>query len=91
MKKMKMDFVLMGREKMDKIEVTSFNDLPFEERKRITFYTWEEKVLTLNQVLNMFETEIGSRQKDRLKIWIKDIQKSIDQKYEVRKDDNCKD
>ena len=66
-----------------------FNDLPFEERKRINYYINQFRVLTLEQVLSMLDNSIGQYQKQKVKKWIKGIKELINEdenEYEERED-----
>lgn len=60
---------------MDKVSIISFNSLPFEERKKIAYYTNEEKMLTIRQVISMLDDSIGQYQKRKLREWIKNLEK----------------
>lgn len=66
-----------------------FNDLPFEERKRINYYINQFRVLTLEQVLSMLDNSIGQYQKQKIKRWIKGIKEFMNEyenEYEERED-----
>ena len=55
-----------------------FNDLPFEERKRINYYINQFRILTLEQVILMLNNSIGSYQKQKIRDWIKDIKRFME-------------
>ena len=58
----------------DKEKPCPFNDLPFEERKRINYYINEARILLLKQVLYKLNNSIGEYQKKKLRAWIKNIE-----------------
>lgn len=60
---------------MAKTNVAPFNSLPFEERKKIAYYTNEEKILTIRQVISMLDDSIGQYQKRKLRDWLKNLEK----------------
>ena len=51
-----------------------FNDLPFEERKRINYYINEHTIRTLEQVIALLGDSIGQYQKRKLRKWIFNIE-----------------
>lgn len=50
-----------------------FNDLPFEERKRINYYINQSRIRMLEQVISMLDNSIGQYQKKKLRDWIRGI------------------
>ena len=58
----------------DKLKPCPFNELPFEERKRINYYINEARILLLKQVILELNNSIGEYQKKKLRDWIKDIE-----------------
>ena len=60
---------------MGKTSVIPFNSLPFEERRKITYYTNEEKTLTIRQVISMLDDSVGQYQKRKLREWLKNLEK----------------
>lgn len=60
---------------MAKTCVIPFNSLPFEERRKIAYYTNEEKMLTIRQVISILDDSIGQYQKRKLREWLKSLEK----------------
>ena len=58
----------------DKLKPCPFNELPFEERKRINYYINEARILLLKQVILKLNNSIGEYQKKKLRDWIKGIE-----------------
>lgn len=70
---------------MDKIKVRNFNDLPFEERQRIAYYTERGRLQAFNQVLSKLKNDIGYNQKEKITRWISNIESGLAREYEVIK------
>lgn len=62
-----------------------FNELPFEERKRINYYINQFRILTLEQTISMLNHSIGDYQKNKIRKWIKGIKEVMQREWE---DDN---
>lgn len=60
---------------MAKTSVIPFNSLSLEERRKIAYYTNEEKMLTIRQVISMLDDSIGRYQKRKLREWLKNLEK----------------
>lgn len=60
---------------MAKTSVIPFNSLPFEERRKIAYYTNEEKMLTIRQAILMLDDSIGRYQKRKLREWLNNLEK----------------
>ena len=58
----------------DNLKPCPFNELPFEERKRINYYINEARILLLKQVIIKLNNSIGEYQKKKLRDWIKGIE-----------------
>lgn len=67
----------------EKTKVKEFNSLPFEERKKIIYYTNEEKILTINQVLHKLKDSIGPYQRNKLNEWRRNIERCNEREYEL--------
>ena len=52
------------------IESSDFNDLPFEERKRISKYLSRMQILTLWQVLNKYSDVVTPAWKKKVRAWL---------------------
>ena len=52
------------------IESSDFNDLPFEERIRISKYLSRMQILTLWQVLNKYDDLVTPAWKKRVRSWL---------------------
>ena len=66
-----------------KVKVKPFNDLPFEERVKIAYYTEEARVQGMKQVLATLKNDIGNNQKRKINLWVQNIEKSLESKYKV--------
>lgn len=53
------------------IESSDFNDLPFEERKKICKYLSRMQILTLWQVLNKYNDFVTPAWKKKMRAWLK--------------------
>ena len=60
-----------------------FNDLPFEERKRINYYINEARILMLRQVMSMLADSIGRYQREKLTRWKDDIEDFMRKEWEA--------
>lgn len=69
----------------DKIKVVPFNDLSFEERRKINFYLNEANVRTLQQVNIMLKDSIGEYQKRKIRERIKNLKEYVKANYEIEK------
>ena len=54
-----------------------FNDLPFEERKKIAYYKTETQILTIKQCLILLKNSIGEYQKKKLREWLSNCEKTL--------------
>lgn len=52
------------------IESSDFNDLPFEERKRISKYLSRMQILTLWQVLNKYGDVVTPAWRKKMRSWL---------------------
>ena len=57
----------------EKITVKDFNSLQQEERKKISYYTNEQAILTLCQVMDKHGEDMTPRLKKALRRWIKNL------------------
>ena len=62
------------------LEDSDFNDLPYEERARISRYTAEMQILTLYQVLIKDEDNTTKAWRRKIKAWLKNC---VDDYYKV--------
>lgn len=67
----------------EKTKVIPFNDLPFEERKRINFYLNQQSIRILQQVKIMLKDSIGNYQKKKITDWEKHFKEYVKLNYEV--------
>ncbi len=71
----------------EKIKVVPFNDLPIEEREKLIYYVELHRMRGLEQVRYMLKDEIGTRQKQKILKWEKDIADRLEKEYEVIQND----
>ena len=67
----------------DKTKVIPFNDLPFEERKKINFYINQANIRTLQQVKIMLKDSIGTYQKRKITDWERNLREYVSENYEL--------
>ena len=67
----------------DKTKVIHFNDLPFEERKKINFYINQANIRTLQQVKIMLKDSIGTYQKRKITDWERNLREYVSENYEL--------
>ena len=65
------------------IESSDFNDLPFEERKRICKYLSRMQILTLWQVLNKHNDLVTPAWKKKIRAWLKSCVEDHQNEYGV--------
>lgn len=65
------------------IESSDFNDLPFEERKRIGKYLSRMQILTLWQVLNLYEDVVTPAWRKKIRTWLKACVDAYQNEYGV--------
>lgn len=65
------------------IESSDFNDLPFEERKRICKYLSRMQILTLWQVLNKYEDLVTPAWRKKIRTWLKACVEDHQKEYGV--------
>ena len=65
------------------IESSDFNDLPFEERKRIGKYLSRMQILTLWQVLNKHNDLVTPAWKKKIRAWMKSCVEDHQNEYGV--------
>lgn len=53
------------------LDDSDFNDLPYEERKRIIKYTLEQQILTIFQTLNQHQDLTTAAWKRKQRTWLK--------------------
>ena len=54
------------------LDFSDFNDLPFEERKRISKYTAEQQILTIWQTLLRYPDLTNAAWKKKQRKWLED-------------------
>lgn len=64
-------------------ENSDFNDLPFEERKRLCKYLSQTQILTLWQVLNKYDDLVTPAWKKKVRAWLKSCVECYQKEYEV--------
>lgn len=67
----------------EKTKVIPFNDLPFEERRKINFYINQANIRTLQQVKIMLKDSIGNYQKRKITDWERSLRHFVDENYEL--------
>lgn len=65
------------------IESSDFNDLPFEERKKICKYLSRMQILTLWQVLNKYNDLVTPAWKKKMRSWLKSCVEDHQNEYGV--------
>ncbi len=65
------------------IESSDFNDLPFEERKRISKYLSRMQILTLWQVLNKYDDVVTPAWRKKIRTWLKSCVEDHQKEYGV--------
>lgn len=65
------------------IESSDFNDLPYEERERISKYLSRMQILTLWQVLNKYEDLVTPAWKKKVRAWLKACVEDHQKEYGV--------
>lgn len=65
------------------IESSDFNDLPFEERKKICKYLSRMQILTLWQVLNKHNDLVTPAWKKKIRAWLKSCVEDHQNEYGV--------
>ena len=71
----------------DILDSSDFNDLPYEERVRISKYKTQTQILTLWQVLNRDKDLTNERWKKRIRAWLEYCVQSYRQEFEERKEE----
>lgn len=61
--------------------MTEFNDLPFEERKRISYYKDQETIQTVNHILLVYDNDISPNLKAKLTKWKNFLQREFDKEF----------
>lgn len=74
-----------GDDNYGKFKVVPFNDLPEEERIKMTYYMEEHRRRGMEQVLWMIQDDIGENQKKKILNYVQDISNELMKKYEVVK------
>ena len=64
------------------LDFSDFNDLPFEERKRICKYTHEQQILTIWQTLNKHKDLTTESWRRKQREWLKGCIESYRREYE---------
>lgn len=59
---------------MENNKYPNFNDLPFEERVRIAYYTNESNIITLKQVLLNYSGDVTPNLRNKINKWIKKLE-----------------
>ena len=67
----------------DKTKVIPFNDLPFEERRKINFYLNQQSIRILQQVKIMLKDSIGNYQKKKITDWERNLRHYVEENYEI--------
>ena len=65
----------------DILDNSDFNDLPFEERKRIGKYTLEQQICTLWQILHKDEDLTTNAWRRKQRDWLKNCVESYRREY----------
>ena len=68
---------------MEIIDNNDFNDLPFEERRRITKYLTIMQILTLWQVLKKDGDLVTPAWKNRMRLWLKACVETYQEEYGI--------
>jgi hypothetical protein len=63
------------------IDHSDFNDLPFEERKRICKYLTEQQILTLWQTLKKYPDLTTEAWRKKQRAWLKNCVETYDHEY----------
>lgn len=58
-----------------------FNELPLEERKKISYYKTETQILTIQQCISLLNNSIGEYQKKKLREWKKNCEDYLKSNY----------
>lgn len=66
------------------LEDSDFNDLPFEERKRISKYMAEQQVLTIWQTLLRFPELTNAAWKKKQRKWLEDCVEQYRRRFDER-------
>ena len=65
------------------LESSDFNDLPFEERKRISKYLGRMQILTLWQVLNKYDDVVTPAWRKKMRLWLNACVEDYQEEYGV--------
>ncbi len=64
-----------------KVKIRPFNELPFEERAKIAYYTEKARIQGMKQILDVLKNDIVSNQKRKINKWVRNIEKSLESEY----------
>jgi len=77
----------LGEKVRDILDSSDFNDLPYEERVRISKYKAHTQILTLWQVLNNDKDLTNERWRKRIRSWLENCVRSYRQEFEEGEDE----
>lgn len=71
-----------------KIRVTEFNNLSFEERQLIHYYMVQSKIEEINFIFNRYKNDLSPVLKSLLKKRQKALKNTLNDEYEVVREEN---